>query len=262
MPAKRNAARSKRCSAAPPQRSEIVWGKLLTVMTFSMATALLNLRQHGGDRHVRHRATAENGRPAACRWRSARRRWLALVWLVLALVPISALFSALSLAVAAFARSSKEGQYYLMPLLLVTLPLMMLPMLPGSELDLGNALIPITGVMLLLAGADRRAVLRSAAIFGVPVVGVTAACCLLAIRWAVDQFNNESVLFRESERLDLGRWLRHLVRDREDTPTAGEAIFCGVLILVIRFFAELRRRRRRTTGMPVRRHHARRCRSR
>ena len=30
---------------------------------------------------------------------------------------VSALFSALSLAIAAFARSSKEGQYYLMPLL-------------------------------------------------------------------------------------------------------------------------------------------------
>ena len=53
--------------------------------------------------------------------------------------------------------------------------------------------------------------------FSLPVVGVTAVCCLLAIRWAVDQFNNESVLFRESERFGLGLWIRHLVRDREDT---------------------------------------------
>ena len=68
-----------------------------------------------------------------------------MLWLVVALVPMSALFSALSLAVAAFARSSKEGQYYLMPLLLISLPLMMLPMLPAAELDLGTALIPLTG---------------------------------------------------------------------------------------------------------------------
>ena len=47
-----------------------------------------------------------------------------MAWLLLALLPLSALFSALSLAIAAFARSSKEGQYYLMPLLLITLPLM------------------------------------------------------------------------------------------------------------------------------------------
>ena len=161
---------------------------------------------------------------------------MALFWLVLALVPISALFSALSLAIAAFARSSKEGQYYLMPLLMISLPLMMLPMLPAAELDLGSALIPLTGLMLLL-----RALIEGqyweALRFSLPVVGVTAVCCLLAIRWAIDQFNNESVLFRESERFGLGLWLRHLVRDREDMPTAGEAMLCGVLLLVIRFFA-------------------------
>ena len=66
------------------------------------------------------------------------------------LVPIAALFSALCLALAAFARSTKEGQYYLMPLLLVTMPLVMLPMSPGVELNVGNSLIPITGIVLLL----------------------------------------------------------------------------------------------------------------
>ena len=75
--------------------------------------------------------------------------------------------------------------------------------------------------------------------YSVPVVGMTAVCCWLAIRWAVDQFNNESVLFRESERFGVGLWFRHLVRDREDMPTVGEAVLCGVLILVIRFFFSL-----------------------
>ena len=37
---------------------------------------------------------------------------------------------------------------------------------------------------------------------------VTLACCVLALRWAIDQFNKESVLFRESERVDMGLWLR------------------------------------------------------
>ena len=67
---------------------------------------------------------------------------LAPLWLLIALVPVSALFSALCMALAAFARSTKEGQYYLMPLVLVTLPLVMLPMSPGVELNLGNSLIP------------------------------------------------------------------------------------------------------------------------
>jgi sodium transport system permease protein len=161
-----------------------------------------------------------------------------VLWLVIALVPMSALFSALCLACAAFARSTKEGQYYLMPLLLVMMPLMMLPMAPGAELDLGNSLIPVTGVVLLLKSlvqGDYAEAMR----FLLPVCAVTFACCLLAIRWAVYQFNQESVLFRESERLDLRRWVVHLVRDRRDTPSLAEAIFGVVLIFVVQFFTNL-----------------------
>src|SRR5262249_9621167 len=72
-----------------------------------------------------------------------------------------------------------------------------------------------------------------------PVAAVTTVCCLLALRWAIDQFNKEAVLFRESERFDLVLWLRHLVRDRRDTPTVAAAIMCGVLILAVKFFLEL-----------------------
>ena len=73
--------------------------------------------------------------------------------------------------------------------------------------------------------------------FAPVVAGVTLAACLLSVRWAVDQFNSESVLFRESERLDVGLWLRHLFRDRRPTPTVAAAVCCGVLILLVRFFA-------------------------
>ncbi len=218
---------------SPARRSEIVWGKLLTVMIFSMATSLLNLASMGvtGALILRHvealgRGGFSLGSPPLS----------AVFWLVIALAPIAALFSALALAIAAFARSTKEGQYYLLPLLMISVPLMMLPLFPAAELDLGTSLIPVTGVMLLLK-ALIEGEYAQALVYAPPVIGVTALCCLLAIRWAVDQFNNESVLFRESERFGLGLWLRHLVRDREDTPTFGQAILCGVLLLTIRFFA-------------------------
>ncbi|HZN33176.1 MAG TPA: ABC transporter permease subunit/CPBP intramembrane protease [Pirellulaceae bacterium] len=223
--------------SSPAARGEIVWGKLLTVMTFSMLTALLNLAA------VTAMATFTISRlqkmgGVNLPFEVGPPPWTALVWLVLALIPISALFSALSLAIAAFARSSKEGQYYLMPMLMISLPLMMLPMLPAIELDLGYALIPLSGVLLLLRALIEGQYLEALR-YSVPVVGVTAVCCLLAIRWAIDQFNNEAVLFRESERFGLGLWIRHLVRDRMDTPTVGEALLCGVLILIVRFFAGL-----------------------
>jgi sodium transport system permease protein len=216
---------------SPAQRSEIVTGKLLTVMAFSLATSVLNLLSLGltGAMVFSHLPVSDLSP------RLGMPPMLAQFWLLLALVPVSALFSALCVALAAFARSTKEGQYYLMPLVLVALPLVILPMGPGMELTLGNSLIPLTGLVLLL-----RTLLEgnysTALPYVAPVVVVTIICCLLAIRWAVEQFNRESVLFRESERLDIGLWLKHLRRDRGATPSAAQALFCGVAILVIQFF--------------------------
>jgi sodium transport system permease protein len=223
--------------SSPALRSEIVWGKLLTVMTFSGATALLNLASIGVTaRHVISQLNDLPGREVGTGLELPP--MMSVLWLAIALVPMSALFSALCLACAAFARSTKEGQYYLMPLLLVIMPLMMLPMAPGAELDLGNSLIPVSGVVLLLRSlvqGDYAEAMR----YLVPVCAVTFVCCLLAIRWAVYQFNQESVLFRESERLDLRRWIVHLVRDRRDTPSLAEAFFGVVLIYVVQFFTNL-----------------------
>jgi len=222
--------------SSPAERSEIVWGKLITVMLFSVVTAILNLVNMcitgafiiGQLNQVQDGAGAMNlSSPLLS----------AAFWLLLALGPVSALFSALCLALAAFARSSKEGQYYLLPLILVTMPLMVLPMAPGVELNLGNALIPVTGVMLLL-----RTVLEGNVGLALPyvpiVVAVTLGCCLLAVRWAIDQFNKESVLFRESERLDMGLWVKHLVTDRQPTPGVAAALCCVALIMMIKFFMQ------------------------
>jgi len=223
--------------SSPAQRSEIVWGKLLTIMTFSISTSILNLLSMGlTSTFVMSRIVHLSG--DAARIGFGPPPISSVAWLLLALLPLSALFSALSLAIAAFARSSKEGQYYLMPLLMITLPLMILPLMPSVELDLGMSLIPVTGVMFLLQSLIEGQY-ATATIYVAPVFGVTSLCILLALRWGVHQFNSESVLFRESEQWSLGIWLRHVIRDRQATPTLGTAILFGVLLLVFRFLFSL-----------------------
>ncbi|MBX3427693.1 MAG: CPBP family intramembrane metalloprotease [Pirellulales bacterium] len=219
---------------SPALRREIVWGKLLTVMSFSMATAVLNLASLGLTAKFVLGQFTQMGLVAPDAPLTLPS--LAVMgWLIVGLAPISALFSALCLACAALARSTKEGQYYLMPLMLVTMPLMLLPMSPGVELDLGNSLIPLTGLVLLLKAVLEGQYLEALR-FAVPVAGITLMAALLAIRWAEEQFNRESVLFRESERLELGRWLVHLVRDRGETPSAAQSVLCIAVIIVVQFF--------------------------
>ena len=57
------------------------------------------------------------------------------------------------------------------------------------------------------------------------------------MRWAIEQFQREEVLFREAERLDVGLWLRRLFREKEALPTAGQAFFCFAMLLVLRWLS-------------------------
>ena len=82
-----------------------------------------------------------------------------------------------------------------MPILLICLPLMMLPMMPGAELDLGTSLIPVSGLMLVLRALIENR-FAEALQFAAPVLVVTLVCCLLVIKWAVNQFNNEKITTR------------------------------------------------------------------
>ena len=218
---------------SPALRSEIVWGKLGAVTTFSMLTAILNagsmlVTSSFVFRQIGIGAGGAMGAPPL----------VPMLWLFVALVPLSALFSALALAVAAMARSSKEGQYYLMPLMMVTLPLVLLPMLPGTTLNTGTSLIPVTGMFLLV-----RALVEGQfahALFHVPmVVGVTGTCLWLATRWVRRQFESEAVLFGGADQWELGSWVRHLWRDRQLAATPAQAFACGAIILVALFFGKL-----------------------
>lgn len=223
--------------SSPARRCEIVWGKLLTVMTFSMGTAILNL--------VSMQVTAsfvinQFARLGANDMLNAMGPLPvnAFGWLLMMLLPMSALFSAVALAVASLARSSKEGQYYLMPLLLIGLPLVMLPMMPGVHLSFGTSIIPVSGAVLL-ARTLIEGQFQEALLFLPIVVSVTFICCMLAVRWAVRQFESESVLFRENERFVFRAWLQRMWQDRGSTASVSEATLCGALILVALFFGRL-----------------------
>ena len=220
--------------SSPAARSEIALGKLLTVMTFSMATSFLNLLSMGVT-GIFVLTKLGNGMGAGNALPIGIPPLTSIGWLLLALIPISALFSAVALAAAAFARSSKEGQYYLVPLLMISMPLMMIPMLPTAELDFGTSLIPVSGLMLLLRGlieANYSDCLK----FAAPVCAINLGCCWLAVRWVIHQFNSETVLFQASERFGIGAWVKHIMRERRSLPSLGSAILCGVVILVAKFF--------------------------
>jgi sodium transport system permease protein len=221
---------------SPATRTEIVIGKFLTVMLASVMTAVLNLVSMGLtglQLAMKVGSAANNGAAGGSGF--APPTLQSAFWMALLLIPLAALFSAVCVALAVLARSMKEGQYYMTPLYMVALPLIFLTLAPGIELNFFYSLVPITGVALLLRAlivADYTTALK----YFVPVLVPTVIYAAIALRWAIDQFQREDVLFRESEQFNVFVWLRHLVRDRRPKPSAGAAILCFVLILTATWF--------------------------
>ena len=71
-------------------------------------------------------------------------------------------------------------------------------MIPGTELTLGNSVVPVSGAMLL---QQRMLAVNGDPIpwgYFVPVLGSLAVYIAIALYAALWQFNRESVLFREA----------------------------------------------------------------
>jgi sodium transport system permease protein len=174
---------------SPANRVEIVAGKFMAVWTLSTVTAWWNLLWMGGGAVVGGRLLGLNLVRAD-----------GLIWCAVLTVPIAALFSALCLALGVYARSTKEGQYYLLPIFLGTMPLVLFSLTPGLELTWRTSLVPVTGLCLLLQKLIFPPPDGPPWVYFPPVLFSLAVCIALALRWAVIQFHREDVLFREADR--------------------------------------------------------------
>lgn len=221
----------------PATRAEIVMGKFFTVMLFSVSTALLNLGSMGMT--GQYMVSLVGGGGANSKLAGMAFPPLAsLAWLVVLLLPLAALFSAVCLALALFARSSKEGQHYLTPLLMITMGLTVFCLSPAVEITPFYSIMPIVNVALLLKGLLLAPLNATPLyVYVIPVLVSSIGYSLLALWWAIEMFANERVLFRESERFEPGLWLKHLMREKGATPSFAEGGFCFMMIMFLQFGA-------------------------
>lgn len=218
---------------SPARRSEIVMGKFMTVMLFSLSTAILNMLSMGlTGQHVLSMAGGVGAGDVSFP------PLVSLMWVLILAIPLSALFSATSLALAMFASSSKEGQYYLTPLLMVTMGLTMFCLSPAIEIQPYYSILPVAGPALLLkALLGGGASLNQLSVYFLPVIWSSIFYSVVALNWAISLFDREEVLFSQAERFDLGLWIKHILRDKEAVPSRTEAAICFAIILLAQFAA-------------------------
>jgi sodium transport system permease protein len=118
---------------------------------------------------------------------------------IVAAVPLAMLFAAMALTLGIFARSTKEGNYYMVPLFFLVLPLAYWSMTPGIELDSSTRWVPLANALLF----QQRLMSVRPDPFPwqhAPAVFLSLALCVALALWAaVRQFHREGVLFREAQ---------------------------------------------------------------
>jgi ABC-type Na+ efflux pump permease subunit/membrane protease YdiL (CAAX protease family) len=174
--------------AAPVHRVQILLAKLVAVVTVAVLTALVNLVGMAITLWVFDLGTTlfgERGLTAGV-----------VLGIFGLLMLMACFFGSVLLVVTSFARSFKEAQAYLIPIVLLALVPGMLSMQPGVELRGGLAVAPLVNIVLLA-----RDVIEGDAVGGVAVVVVAATIVyvLVAIAVAAQFFGTDAVLYGSSE---------------------------------------------------------------
>ncbi|MFC3201284.1 ABC transporter permease [Alteromonas oceani] len=174
---------------SPIERHKLVLGKFLTIALAGATSALITVSSMAVWGLVISQGMAIK---MVSEFMSAINA-IDFVLMFLMLVPVVAIFSAVLLSLSIYARSFKEAQGYMTPLVFAVIVPVMLAMLPGVELKGGWAWVPLTNVALAIKELIKGTMdyFQLFAIFSSTAV-IAGALLYFCVFW----FNKEKVLFR------------------------------------------------------------------
>jgi len=180
--------------SSPISRYHLVLGKFFLVLTAALATAALSVLSMGLSFNALKlfspEAASGRGEAAALMLRIGPATVLAIFVMAL---PVAVLFSAALMTISLFAKSYKEAQSYVSPLMILVIVPAVAALLPGVELTSKLALIPILNVSLLCKE------LVTGTYHWNYIATIFLSTCVyagVALFLAVKMFQREDVLFR------------------------------------------------------------------
>jgi sodium transport system permease protein len=180
--------------SSPISRVNLVFGKFFLVLNASLVTAALSVLSMGVSfwalRFVKAFDVSKNPDAAAMQLRIGIGSVLSVFLMAL---PLAVLFSAALITISLFAKSYKEAQSYITPLMFLVIIPAVASMLPGVELSSKLALIPILNVSLLC-----KELVTGTYHWNYVILIFLSTCvyATVALFLAVKMFQREEVLFR------------------------------------------------------------------
>ena len=189
--------------ASPVPRSWLLFAKYVAVVTVALLTAVANLLAMFVTLWVSGLLSQLTGGEPGI-------PWIAVLQILGLLVLFSGFFSALLLSLTSFAKSFKEAQAYLIPVMLLALAPAMLSLMPGVRLSGPLAIAPLINIVLLARDVLSGSVQSAAAVAAVlSTIAYAAAALAVAARLfgsdAVTRTSDQSIgsLFRRPARPTL-----------------------------------------------------------
>lgn len=183
---------------SPVARSDIVLGKFLMVLTGSLGAMGLSLASLGLTAAGAGLLGAGRGAGMAATAPQAGAMMpmidpLGLLGVLGMILPVAVFFSGVLLAIALFAKSYKEAQSYLGPMMIVIILPAMMGMLPGIDLNAKLALVPILNLSLVC-----KEMLSGVWHWNYIAIIFASSCAYagVALWLAVRMFEREDVIFR------------------------------------------------------------------
>ncbi len=169
-------------------RMDIVLGKFLTVFTASVVTTLLSI----GSMTTTSVLTLKT-MPEVAGVLQFSLGLVEVLLMLLAMIPLAAIFSSLLMTLALFAKSYREAQTYISPLMFIVIFPAMASLMPDSETSRQAALIPVINVSLMLKDGLSGNIDPVVTLL---TMGVNLVLAVLGLILVQQMFKRESVLFR------------------------------------------------------------------
>jgi sodium transport system permease protein len=177
--------------SSPAGRGEIVFGKILVAITASFTASVLTIISFGISFFFGMKGFKSGRQPQLIMEIPLDAKTFGLIFV--SIIPMAILSATLMIAIATMAKSYKEAQSYLTPLLLVAIIPAMVSLIPGVKLNAGMALIPIVNFSQLI----KEIMLGDWSWTGFTLTLLSNLIyAAIAFTAAVMVFKNERILFR------------------------------------------------------------------
>ncbi|UCD28068.1 MAG: CPBP family intramembrane metalloprotease [Planctomycetota bacterium] len=213
--------------AAPVPILQLIVGKFLVVATIGMFVAALNVVSVGATMHFSGLTQAITSElptrlPAS-----------ALLIILFCMIPFALLFSAILVAVCSFARTFKEAQNYVMPVIIGAMIPAMVVVMPSIRLEGIMLVVPVANMVLLV-----RDLFQQTATWTMVIVVLlsTTLYAIAAVAVAARLFGQEAVLFA-----DAGSYktlFRRSLFPPLERPSISQALLLAALLFPASFYAQ------------------------